>query len=261
MSLEGSVGRPKRKCVQMTEKARIALELSRESNEDLVEGFCKQFEDYVINSVFFITEIQLYINKNDGSQESYKRKYDEMIKELTSQCRKLRKEKLIELRSIYFHPENEPENRTETLLFNHRKRNILDQESVSQLARRYQRRDVDYWKSLVGVCERTHFSKKISDFESEFVTIENFESKFDAAYMWNRLNNFTRNRVHPKRIRVFKKSKPKSAKDKCCICQDLYDMNEKYPKVPCCGNLYHDNCLLDVFEKGFECSYCRGILS
>ena len=132
MSSEGVVERPKRKCVQIAEEARVALELSRESDEDLVEGYCERFEDYVINSVFFITEIQLYINKNDGSQQSYKRKYDELIKELTSQCRKMRKQKLIELRSIYFHPKNEPENRTETLLFNHRKRNILDRESVSQ---------------------------------------------------------------------------------------------------------------------------------
>ena len=264
MSSEGGLERPKRRCVQMAEEARIALELSREANEDLVEEYCEQFENYVINSVFFITEIQLYINKDDtkpADLPSYKRKYDEMIKELTSLCRKMEKQKLIELRSIYFHPENEPENLTETLLFNHGKRNILDQESVSRVARGFEERDIDYWKSLVGVCKRTHYSETISDFESKFDTIEQFRSKFDAVYMYNRLNNFTRNRVYSKRIQKFKKSKITSTGDKCCFCQDDYKIDEKVVEVPCCNQLYHDNCLKELLKKECKCSLCRDILS
>ena len=131
---------------------------------------------------------------------------------------------------------------------------ILDQQSVSQLARGYQRRDIDYWKSLVGVCE-------IKSISNEIVHYENFELKFDAGHIYNRLNYFTTNRVHSERIREFEKDKPKSTEDICSICLDFFKINEEFPKVPCCAKLFHEPCLKKVFQNGFKCAGCRAILS
>ena len=71
--------------------------------------------------IIYTTEIQLYINKNEVPVDlpSYKRKYADMIEDFTAQCREMRR--LIELRSIYFLPRNEPQSPTESLDFNYQR--------------------------------------------------------------------------------------------------------------------------------------------
>ena len=246
---KGRSNRPRRSVVENNLRNKIERRKRREKDTELIAALGSSFEQYVTEYVMFLAHVQLELDENQNP--NLQRMRDELIAKLGSNCRRHKRD--VEIRSIYFRPENQADRATDALVFNYKKRDkFIDVAAFKQFTDQYAQHP---YGSLVGVCE--------SEVNPSIVHIEDFQLKFDSYTTLKRREAFIRKRVYVQRVNDFTKVKYKKNQkgdEFCSVCIIDYKIGEEIVKVPC-GHLFHKKCLKNCMLISYSCPICRKVLA
>ena len=242
----------------------------QKKNEDKVKElndyYSSLFYDIVTNYCTFMFNLLDKINE-DPTNLSFQRKYDEMIAELYSFCYRWRD--MIELESIYFNLDRQPDLKTSTVYFNYDDpKKFVDQQSMHKLNDENNALEFGFIGHLIlddsedtegrvlnAVCKPKKENQSLG-------TNEDFCYAVETNNIENRLDAFLEDQTDWEQVRSLPtvKFSKKEKETKCSVCMGDFRANEEVFKLQC-GHIYHKKCLKEWLKKSMYCPLCKEILS
>ena len=236
--------RPRRSCVE------VARKIKKEQAKEQLDNYILLFQEIVYSHFLYMFYL-LYDIKNDPTNLSFQRKYDEVLSELYSFCAQWKN--LIELNTIQFVSLNGV--KTSIVYFNYEKpKEFVGQECMKKVSDEIKNFE-DNGRTL-----KEHVRRTVVDRNSDL--IEAFGCALGKNIMQKRQKAYIENKVDPLHIKNFPTVRftKKMNEGNCNICLGDFKTNEKLFRMKC-GNLLHCNCLREWLKKSNFCPFCKEILS
>ena len=122
---------------------------------------------------------------------------------------------------------------------------------------------MDYYSShVIRDHQYSEMNDEWSDIESQvflesLIYYSAMETKEIQRAIDNSLDQKVEDNPLPERVKTkLRRGKCKSNGDGCAICQDVYSFRDQCVYLPC-GHFYHDQCILEWFNRQSTCPCCR----